>query len=91
MAEQRLIGGRGLDDARHGLLGENQGMRRGLRIDVADGEDEVIFVNDLRGDFAGDDFFKKGFHQVLNFKFLILSSKKRKEANDFNPKLTIQN
>ena len=61
MAEQFLIVRLRFGDARNRLLWKNQNVRRGLRIDVVNGEDEVVFKNDLRRNFAGGDFFKQGF------------------------------
>src|SRR5665213_2361755 len=40
------------------LLGNNQEMMGGLRIAVAKGQDEIIFVNDVRRDFARNNFLE---------------------------------
>lgn len=61
MAEQLVVVRRGLGDARHALFRENQNMHRRLRGDVADGEDQIVLINDVRRDFARGDFLEKGF------------------------------
>src|SRR6266498_2119922 len=48
-------------NARNGFLRNNQNVNRRLRFDVVKGENEVIFVNDLRRNFPGCNFFKKSF------------------------------
>ena len=34
-------------------------MRRRLGADVSEGDTQIVFVHDLRRDFAGDDFFEE--------------------------------
>jgi len=65
-------------------------VRRRSRIDVPEGEDEFIFVNDGRGDFAGADFFKQGLHEVFYSAFLVFSDA---QTQPFHPteKLKTQN
>lgn len=60
VAENLVIFSRRFGDAGNGFLRNQQNVRRGLRVDVAKGDDEVVFINDLRRDFARDDFFKQG-------------------------------
>ena len=61
MPEQRLVFGLGLGNARDGLFGNDQNMLRRLGVNVANREHQVVFVNNRRRNFAGDDFFKQGF------------------------------
>ena len=61
MAEQFLVVRRRLGDAWNRLLRNNQNVRRRCGIDVAKGQHKIIFKDNLRRDFARNDFFKKGF------------------------------
>ena len=61
MAKSLVIFWRRLSDAWDGFLGNDQSVHRGLRRDVFEREHEVVFINNLRWDFASDDFFKQGF------------------------------
>jgi hypothetical protein len=61
MTEQLVVCGGSFSEARDGLLGNDENMRRRLGRDVTEGEDQVVFINDLRRDFAGDDFLEDGF------------------------------
>ena len=49
------------------FFGTIKRMRRRLRIDVAESEHQIVFINDLGRDFAGDDFFKKGLAHSFEF------------------------
>ena len=66
MAEHLVILRRRFGDARDGFLRNQQNVRRRLWVDVAKGDDEVVFINDLRRDFARDDFFKQGLVHTLS-------------------------
>lgn len=68
MAKQRLIASACLRDARNGLLRHDEDMSRRLWRDVAEGQHKIVFVNNLRRDFARDDLFKQshGRHQTIN-------------------------
>jgi hypothetical protein len=59
MAQHRMIVWSGFGDSRDGLLGDNQNVRGCLRADIAEGQHEVVFVNDLRGNLSRDDLFKE--------------------------------
>ena len=61
VAEDLMVLRPGFGEARDGFLRHDQHMRRGLWIDVTEGADQVVLENDLRRDFARDDFFKQGF------------------------------
>lgn len=61
VAEELLVCGRGVGEARDGLFGDDQYVGRGLGLDVAKGQEEVVFINDGGRDFTGDDFFEEGF------------------------------
>ena len=41
------------------LLRDDEHVRGGLGRNVAKGDDEVVLVNDVRGDLARDDFFEE--------------------------------
>ena len=57
-------------DASNRLLRDNQHMLGRLGIDVAKGEDQIVFVHDCGRDLAGDDFFEKGFaHAAGNLRW----------------------
>ena len=43
------------------LFGNDENVRWSLRIDVAKGDDLGVLENNVRRDFAGDDFFKESF------------------------------
>ena len=60
VAEDLVIARSCLGDAGNGFLGNQQYVRGRLRFDVAKGDDEIVFVNNLRGDFARDDFLEQG-------------------------------
>lgn len=59
VAEQGLVGERRLVDPRNGFLGYDQNMHGRLRLDVVNGDAVLVFVSNLGGDFAGDDFFEE--------------------------------
>ena len=61
MAKQLVVFRHSLGNTRNHPLGEKQNVHRSLRMEVADGEDEVVFKNNLRRNFPRIDFFKKGF------------------------------
>lgn len=65
VSEDALVLRAGFPDAREGLAGNDEDMHRGLRVDVADGEGRIVFVEDFGGDFAGEDFFKERRHQSV--------------------------
>lgn len=41
---------------------DDEGVGRGDRVDVVEGEDVVVFVDFFRGDFACDDFAENAVH-----------------------------
>ena len=58
-----------LSDAWDGLLGNQQQVSGSLRIDVTEAEAEIVFVDDVRRDFPGNDFLEEshGANGVLVF------------------------
>lgn len=58
VAEKVLIIRTRLGEARNGFLGHDQNVRGGLGMNVADGEDKLIFINYRSRNFARGDFFK---------------------------------
>ncbi len=48
-----------LGNARDGFLRDDENMRGRVRIDVIEGQYEVILVNDVCGDFASNDFLEE--------------------------------
>lgn len=68
MAKDLMIFRLRLGDPRNRFLGNDEHMNRCLRLDVLEGDDFVVFVENFGGDFAVDDFFKKGFaHDMTLF------------------------
>ncbi len=61
VTELRFIGRRGFADARDGLFRDDEEVDGRLWLDVVDDDAAVVFVFDLRGDFAVDDFLEEGF------------------------------
>lgn len=64
VAEERLVGGRGLAHAGNELFWNDQKMDRSLGLDVVQDDAEVVLVLDLGGDFAVDDALEDGFWHV---------------------------
>lgn len=62
-SEQRSIRWRRFSQSRNHTLGNDQDVHRRLRIDIVESKHVVIFPDDVRGNFAPDDFFKNG-HNV---------------------------
>jgi len=62
VAEESFIRGAGFADPGNGLLGNNQQMDRRLWLDVMQHDALFVLVLDPGRNFAGDDFFKKSFH-----------------------------
>lgn len=62
MTEQTLILRLGGGDAREVFFRDDQHVDRGFRVNVVDGDAQIVFVGDLRGDFSIDDFLKERFH-----------------------------
>lgn len=44
-------------------LGDDEDVRRGLRVDVLEGEGVLVLVNLLGGDLAGDDLAEEAIHK----------------------------
>ena len=55
VAEERLVGGGGLGDARDRLLRKQVHMHRRLRLDIVNRQAEIVLVHDACGDLTGDD------------------------------------
>lgn len=53
--------GIGFGDSRKNLLRKNQKMHRRLRLDVFDGQDQVIFVHNLCRNLPGNDLLEQSF------------------------------
>ena len=62
MTEQSLVTGDGLIEARDKSLREDQHVHWRLRLDVVDGETQVILMDDLGGDLTVGDFLENGLH-----------------------------
>ena len=60
VAEQCLVFAAGFADAGDDFFWDDQDVGRCLRLNVAKREAVIVFVDDVRRDFAGDDFFEKG-------------------------------
>jgi hypothetical protein len=61
MTEYLVVFRFGFGDSRDRFLRNDQDMRWRLWLDVAKGEHQSVLVNNRGGNFAGDNFFKKGF------------------------------
>ena len=59
-AERGLIFRHGLADTRDELLRHDEDVNGSLRIDVVEGGDEVVLIDERRGDLTVDDFLEKG-------------------------------
>ena len=46
-------------NARDGFLRDDENVRGSLRVNVVEGQYEVVLVNDVRGYFAGNNFFEQ--------------------------------
>lgn len=66
MADHLMILRLGLGDAGDRFFGNHQHVHGGLRVDVVKGEDEVVFVDDFSGNFAGDDFLEESHHTIIS-------------------------
>src|SRR5258708_3565795 len=62
VAEGGLVGGGRFTDAGNELLRDDEHMHRRLRIDVVDGEAELVLVRELRRNLAVDDLLENRFH-----------------------------
>jgi hypothetical protein len=58
-ANDFCVAGLGLFQTRKVFLGNDENMRGRLRVNVFEGEDVIVFVNLLRGEFAPDDAAEK--------------------------------
>ena len=66
VTKDRLVGGRGLADARDELLRDDEHVHRCLRVDVVDGNAVLVFVRQLGRDLAVDDLLEDGLgHQKI--------------------------
>jgi len=64
-SDQRLVLGGDVIEGEDFGLGDDQDMNRGLRPDVAEGERKIVFVENVRRDFAVDDAAKDRGHGSL--------------------------
>ena len=60
MPHEGVVLGLGVRQFGDRLLGNNQNVNGCLGIDVAEGQAEIIFIDDRRRDLLADDFAKKG-------------------------------
>jgi len=68
-----LFGGGGLEGLESSpfFLGNYQHMDRGLGVDVSKGENPVVFIDDICGNFLAEDLVKKGvFHGTSSTSLL---------------------
>lgn len=66
MAEHLMIIRFSLGDTGDRFFWNHQHVHGGLRVDVVKGEDELVFVDNVGGDFAGDDFLKESHHTIIS-------------------------
>ena len=60
MAQEFLVFGRAFGDANDWFFGNEKKVDRGLGRNVTEAKAEIVFVDDVGGNFPGDDFFKQG-------------------------------
>ena len=60
MAQEHLVVGRAFGDANDWFFGNEKKVDRGLGRNVPEAEAEIVFVDDVGGNFPGDDFFEQG-------------------------------
>ena len=58
--EEGLVSRLRKSDAGDGFFGDEKKVDRSLGGDITKAERQVIFIDDVGRDFAGDDFFKEG-------------------------------
>lgn len=59
--QQRLVFRPGLREGRQWLDGDDEYVRRGLRVDVADGHDVLVPMDERGGDLSVDDSGEESF------------------------------
>jgi len=65
VAEDLVIRGSGFGDARDRFLRNDQHVRRCLRFDIAESDDQIVLIDNRGRDFPGDDFLEQSFaHRV---------------------------
>lgn len=63
MAEEVAVPRLGLSHSWDGLARDDENMGRSLGIDIVKGDCEIVFVDKVRGNLPGNDFFEQG-HQL---------------------------
>lgn len=58
VTEESVVFAMGVGEAGNGFFGDDQNVSGGLGADVVEGEAEIIFVDDISGNFAADNFAK---------------------------------
>lgn len=66
VAKDRVIFRPSVGDTRNRFFGHDQGMNGSRRLDVTEGDHQVILVNDIRRNFARGDFLEKRFAHDLS-------------------------
>ena len=61
MAEHLMILRLRVAQSRNGPAWNDQHMHRSSRIDIANGEDKIVLVNDVTRDLTSGNFFKQSF------------------------------
>ena len=61
MSENGVVFGSGFVDAGNDFARDDEDVSGSGRADVAKGEDQIVLVNDVSGDFAIGDFLKERF------------------------------
>ena len=59
VAKGGLVGSRGFADARDELLRDDEYVHRCLRMDVVNGDTEIVLVRELGGNLAVDNFLEE--------------------------------
>ena len=58
MAQHLMILRLGLGNSRDWFLGDDKHVRGRLRVDVIEGQHQVVLIDDVRWNFSSDDFFE---------------------------------
>ena len=59
VSEDFVILGPGFGDARNGFPGNDQNVGRRLRLDVPEGTDQIVLINNVCWNLTGDNFLEK--------------------------------
>ena len=67
MSQDLMVLWMGFSKTGNGLLGHDYHMHRRLRLDVSEGQHEIILINDVGRNLPSDHFLKKRFAHKVSF------------------------